>query len=445
MHSAYSSFRLAAALVLLAASACSPPAERSAPDASAPAAAGDDADELAGRFAGRDVSVGDVDDWIREKLFENATGNRNPSRLYEVRKRALEQMAVEKAMETAAAQTGKDRETLLREELEKRAVVSDDEVKAFYEQNKDRYEGRAFAQLEPTIRRQLEQQKRQKAIGEYLTSLRASTGFESLLEAPRFEIAGEGPARGPADAPITVVEFSDYQCPFCKSAEAIVAQVLERYPTQVRVEFRQFPLDNLHPQARLAAEAALCAADQGQYWKYHEALFRHAPKLEKGQLESYASQAGLDRAAFDACLAEKRHAAQVEADVAAGKAASVAGTPAFFVNGLPVSGGRSVEQFAAVIDGELERLGLPVPPPPQPAAAPALPVPAAAAPAKPAPAAAAPLRPGAPPQAAAAPGAALPAATSEPAPQAAPGAPGAPAAKPAPVPAPEAAPPPKAP
>lgn len=412
MHSARHSFRLAAALVLLAASACSPPAERSAPGAPAPEAAGGE-DELAGRFAGRDVTVGDVDEWIREKLFENATGNRNPSRLYEVRKRALEQMAVEQAMETAVAQTGKDRDTLLREELDKRAAVSDEEVKAFYEQNKDRYAGRDFAQLQPSIRRQLEQQARQKAVEEYLTSLRASTGFESVLEAPRFEIGGEGPARGPADAPITVVEFSDYQCPFCKSAEAVVSQVLERYPTQVRVEFRQFPLDNLHPQARLAAEAALCAADQGQYWTYHEALFRNSPKLEKAQLESYASQIGLDRAAFDACLAEKRHAAHVDADVAAGKAAGVAGTPAFYVNGLPVSGGRSLAQFAAVIDGELERLGLPVPPPPPPAAAPALPAPAAAAPPKPAPAPAAP---------AARPAPAAPAAESAPAPAPAPAA-----------------------
>jgi protein-disulfide isomerase len=390
MHPVRRSFRLAAALVPLAAFACSPPAERSAPDASAPAAAGGEAGELAGRFAGRDVTVGDVDAWIQQKLFDNATGNRNPSRLFEIRKRALEQMAAEQALETAAAQTGKDRETVLREEIEKRAALTDDEVKAFYEQHKDRYAGREFDQLAPSIRRQLEQQKRQKAAEEYLASLRASTGFQSVLEAPRFEIAGDGPSRGPADAPIVLVEFSDYQCPFCKSAEPIVAQVLERYPTQVRLEFRQFPLDNLHPQARGAAEAALCAQEQGKFWEYHKVLFHESPKLGEAELGAYANQVGLDRAAFDACLAEKRHAATVQSDVDAGEKVGVSGTPAFYVNGLPVAGGRSLDQFATVIDGELERLGLPVPPPPPPPAPPVMPVPNAAVPAPPAPGAAAP-------------------------------------------------------
>ena len=415
MHPARRSLRLAAALVPLAAFACSPPAGEQTSDApESPAAVV--ATEPAGRFGGRDVTVGDVDTWIKDKLFDNATGNRNPSRLFEIRKRALEQMAAEQALETAAEKAGTDRETLLREEIEKRSVVADDEIKAFYEQHKERYKGRSFEQLEPSIRRQLQQQKRQKAVEDYMGGLRASAGFESELEAPRFEIAGGGPTRGPADAPIKLVEFSDYQCPFCKNAEAVVEQVLERYPNQVQLVFRQFPLDNIHPQARAAAEAAMCAGDQGKFWEYHEALFRHTPKLGEAELGQYATQIGLDRAAFDACLAEDRHAATVQADVEAGQAIGVSGTPAFYVNGLPVSGARSVEQFAVVIDEELERLGLPVPPPPA--------APTAAAPSRqPAPAAPAP-----PPAAAAAPQAA-------PAPQA--GAPQpapAPPAQPAPVP-----------
>jgi protein-disulfide isomerase len=414
MHPARRTFRLAAALLSLAAFACSPPAGEQAPGTSATAAG---EGELAGRFAGRDVTVGDVDEWIKDKLYDNATGNRNPSRLYEVRKRALEQMAAEQALETAAAQAGKDRDTLLREEIEKRSAVADDEVKAFYEQHKDRYQGRSYEQLEPTLRRQLQQQKRQKAVEEYLGGLRASTGFESVLEAPRFEIAGDGPSRGPEDAPIELVEFSDYQCPFCKNAESLVGQVLERYPTQVRLEFRHFPLDNIHPQARRAAEAALCAGDQGKFWEYHAQLFQQAPKLGEAELGQYASQIGLDRAAFDACMSEKRHAAKVDADLEAGKAIGVAGTPAFYVNGLPVSGARSVDQFAAVIDGELERLGLPVPPPPAP--------PAAAPPPPAPPAAAAPPQPVPAPQAAPAPPAA-PGAPAAPAPQAPPGAQAAP-------------------
>ncbi len=331
----------------------------------------DDAGELVGRIAGQDVRAGAIDEWIMGKLYDNATGNRNPSRVFEIRKRALEQMAGEQALEAAAAEQGKDAQELLREEIEKRGTVSDEEVKAFYEEHKQRYGKRTFAQVQPSVRRQLEQQKRQSAAQEYLTALRTELGFESLLEPPRFEIVGEGPARGPADAPITLVEFSDYQCPFCKSAEALVEQVLERYPTQVRLVFRQFPLDNIHPQARGAAKASLCAQDQGKFWEFHQVLFRESPKLGEEELKNYASEVGLDRAAFDACLAEDRHAPTVQADVQAGERIGVAGTPAFYVNGLPIAGARSADHFAVLIDQELERLGLPVPaPPPPPAPAP---------------------------------------------------------------------------
>jgi protein-disulfide isomerase len=390
---------LAFAVLAPLAFACSPPADSPPGAPAGEAAPAADAGVVAGSIGGEEVTVGDIDAWIMEKLFENATGGRNPSRLFEIRKRALEQMAGEQALDAAAKQAGTDRDTLLREEIEKRSAVSDDEVKAFYEQHKQRYGDRSFEQLTASIRRQLEQQKRQKAAEEYVGALRASAGFESRLEPPRFEIAGDGPSLGPADAPITLVEFSDYQCPFCKSAERLVQEVVERYPTQVRVVFRHFPLDNIHPQARGAAEAAGCAGDQGKFWEYHKILFHRAPKLGEEELKDYASSAGLDRAAFDACVAEKKHAATVQADLEAGQKIGVAGTPAFYVNGLPVAGARGVEQFAEVIDAELKRLGLPVPAPVEPTPPPA------AATAPPAAPAVAPEAPAAAPSAAPAPAA----------------------------------------
>ncbi|PKN43917.1 MAG: hypothetical protein CVU59_13010, partial [Deltaproteobacteria bacterium HGW-Deltaproteobacteria-17] len=221
---------LAVGLVLPFSIACSPGDDHRSPAAGG-AVQADDADALAGRIAGKDVRAGEIDEWIMGKLYDNATGNRNPSRVFEIRKRALEQMAGEQALEAVAAEQGKDAQELLREEIEARGAVTDEEVKAFYEEHKQRYGKRTFAQVQTSVRRQLEQQKRQGAAQEYLTALRTDLGFESLLEPPRFEIVGEGPARGPDDAPVTLVEFSDYQCPFCKSAEALVEQVLERYPT----------------------------------------------------------------------------------------------------------------------------------------------------------------------------------------------------------------------
>jgi protein-disulfide isomerase len=415
------------ALALLAplALACSrseqaPPAQPAAGAApgSAGGETGGDEDAVAGKIGGDEITVGEIDDWIKEKLFENATADRNPSRLYEIRKRAFEQMAGEQALDAAAAQAGKDRDTLLREEIEKRAAVSDAEVQAFYEQHKERYGDRTFEQLEPSIRRQLEQQKRQRAAEDYVGGLRQAAGFESVLEAPRFEITGDGPSRGPADAPVTLVEFSDYQCPFCKNAEQMVEQVLQRYPTQVRFVYRHFPLDNIHPQARGAAEAAACAGAQGKFWDYHKVLFHRSPKLEEEQLKDYATSAGLDRAAFDSCLASDAQLAAVDADVEAGRAIGVAGTPAFYVNGLPVTGARGADQLAAVIDGELARLGLPVPaaqaaapsPPAAPAPSMQAPAPAPAPPAQPPAAGAAPAPgvPTAPAPAPAAPEAASP-------------------------------------
>jgi protein-disulfide isomerase len=389
--------------------------ERERPESAAPAeekSATPDADVVAGRIGGKDVSVSDVDAWIMDKLFANATNDRQPSRLYEIRSRALKQMASEQGLEAEAAKQSLQREELLRRELEKRASVTPEEVKAFYEQNKQRYGQRTFEQLEAPIKRQLEQQKRQKEMEAYFESLRQSVGFEERLEPPRFKIAGDGNARGPADAPVTLVEFSDYECPFCKNAEAVVAEVLERYPTQVRFVYRHFPLDQIHKQARTAALAAECADAQGKFWEYHQALFEGAPKLAEADLKTYADAVGLDRAAFDPCLAQQQPMATIGNDIDAGDKAGVRGTPAFFVNGLPLSGGRSLADFAAVIDRELERLGQPVPPPPAAptAAATPTPMPPPAAPpaAAPAPAPAAPPPAAPPARAPAAPPAASP-------------------------------------
>jgi hypothetical protein len=207
--------------------ACSPSGEKSASGGAGPSAS-PDASKVAGKIGGREVTVGQIDDWVMDKLFSNATGNRNPTRLYELRKRALEQMAAEEALDAQAAKAHQDRETFLREEITKRANVTDDEVKAFYEAHKNRYGNRTFEQLQPILRRQLEAEKRQKAIQEYIAELRQQIGFESDLEPPRFQIAGDGPSLGPKDAPVTLVEFSDFQCPFCKATAPIVRQVLAR-------------------------------------------------------------------------------------------------------------------------------------------------------------------------------------------------------------------------
>lgn len=404
---------LLGALALIAFVACEP-----AKKADEEPVVGPTADLVVGEVDGKDVTVGDIDEWIKDQLFSQATRGKNPMKVYEVRTRALEQMANEMAMERAAATAGKDKDALLKEEVEKRAAVTDEEVQKYYDDHKDRFRNLPFEKVSPAVKRQLLAQKQVAAMQEYTKGLRDGIGFESRLEPPRFEIAAGGPTQGPADAPITLVEFSDYECPFCKASENVVAQVLARYPTQVKLAFKHYPLPT-HPKARPAAEAAQCAAEQGKFWEFHRKLFEKAPQIAPEQLAGIATEAGLDAAKLQECITARQQSAQIDADLAAGKSAGVAGTPAFYVNGVPVSGGRTVDDFAKAIDAELARLGLPVPPPPAkpaptaqapmaapPAAAPPVPMaqPAPAAPPAAAPAPAAPsAAPAAPPTAAPAP------------------------------------------
>lgn len=159
-----------------------------------------------------------------------------------------------------------------------------------------------------------------------------------------------------AAAPVTIVEFSDFECPYCKQVVPTLTQLLSRYPEKVKLVFRDFPLDSIHPQARKAAEAARCAEDQGKFWEYHDALFANAPKLGAEELAAYARQVGLDVASFQRCLGSGTHAAAVQKSVDEGIRLGVTGTPAFFINGELLSGAQPLDAFARVIERELARV-----------------------------------------------------------------------------------------
>jgi protein-disulfide isomerase len=323
---------------------------------------------VAGKIAGKNVTVGEIDAWIKDQLFKQTTRGGNALKTYEVRNRALEQMASEQALDAEAAKAGKNRDALLQEEVEKRAAVSDAEVQKYYDDNKERFRSMPFEKVAPAVKRQLLGQKQIVAMQEYVASLRQALGYQNDLTPPRFEIAiGKSPSQGPADAALTLIEFSDYECPFCKSTEPILAEVLARYPTQLRFVSKNFPVD-AHPKAKPAAEAAVCAAAQGKFWEYHKLLFEKAPQIDAPQLPSFAEQVGLDKTKFEACLAAHDGEALVTTDLEEGKKAGVSGTPSFFLNGVPLASGRSLAEFAKVIDAELARLNLPVPPPPPPPA-----------------------------------------------------------------------------
>ena len=177
----------------------------------------------------------------------------------------------------------------------------------------------------------------------------------------------DAPTLGRADAPVTIVEFSDYQCPFCQRFFATTLPALKKdyiETGKVRYVFRDFPLE-IHPQARKAAEAAHCAGEQGKYWEMHDVLFQNQRALAPPQLADHARVVGLDGATFDACLSSGRHAARVDRGLADGAAAGVQGTPGFVVGkttsgdvveGTPIRGAQPLETFRRIIDQMLAEL-----------------------------------------------------------------------------------------
>ncbi len=307
---------------------------------------------LAAEVDGRGITLEELDDWIRQRLFEEETEG-DEGRLYELRKQNLEELTFQRALANEARRRGLSPQELIEAEVDALGPVTDQEVEDFYAENEDRLVNQSLDELRPRIREFLEQQRRRQA----LDAIRDRADVVVYLAPTRFRVSSQGPAIGPEDAAVTIVEFSDFQCPYCRRANDTLKQLRERYPSQLRVVYKQFPLDNIHPRARAAAEASLCAADQDRFWDYHDLLFESASALADEDLQRFAERAELDLAAFQDCFEGGVHAQTVEADVAEGIEAGVSGTPAFFVNGIKLSGAKSVESFSEVIDAELERLG----------------------------------------------------------------------------------------
>jgi len=171
----------------------------------------------------------------------------------------------------------------------------------------------------------------------------------------------DDPAIGPSDAPVVIIEFSDYQCPFCrKFREETLDKILETYEGKVRFVYRDFPLENIHAYALKAAEAANCAGEQGKYFEYHDVLFEKqtdwSARGEEAFVE-YAQQLSLDVESFKICLASGKYEEEVRKDFQDGINAGVTGTPAFFINGIPLKGAQPFEAFKVIIDSELARQG----------------------------------------------------------------------------------------
>jgi protein-disulfide isomerase len=279
---------------------------------------------------------------------------------YETKRRVVDSIIAKKLLAAEAKARGISQEDLEKQEIDAKAgTVSDEEIKAQYEQVKARIppnitEADALKRIGDSMR----QQKVQARRTEFIKQLRDKSSVKVMLDPPRIAVQpGDGPAKGPKTAPVTIVEFSDFQCPFCSRVVPTLKKVEETYGDKVRVVFRDFPLP-MHPNAPKAAEAGVCANEQGKFWEMHDAMFANQNSLQPDDLKKKAAELGMNAEKFGQCLDSGKAQEIVKQNQKDGETYGVSGTPAFFINGRMMSGAQPYEDFAKVIDEELERAGV---------------------------------------------------------------------------------------
>lgn len=275
--------------------------------------------------------------------------------IFEARRAAAEEMIGNMLIDQEAKRRSVERTVLYEQEItSKMKPVVEGDIAAWYQANQQRVQGATIDQVRAPIQSLLTQERIQSARGAYVETLKAKTPVRMMLDPPRMTVsAGNSPVRGPATAPVELIEFADFQCPYCLAASPTVKRVLDTYGDRVRLVYRNYPLPN-HPQARPAAEAAQCANEQGQFWPYHDRLFSEAGKLSDADLKATATALGMDAAKFNKCVDDHKYSKVVDTDAQAGNEAGVTGTPAFFINGRLLTGAQPFDVFKRLIDEELE-------------------------------------------------------------------------------------------
>jgi protein-disulfide isomerase len=311
----------------------------------------------AATVGGEPITIDQLDEQASSELM------RIRQQEYQIRLTTLQSMIQDRLLADEAKARGVDEAALLKTEVvDKSPAVTDDDAQKFYDTNKARMGGRSFDDTKADILKMLAQQKQSARRGEFLSELQAKADVKILLDPPRVvvKLPDTAPTIGPADAPITMIEWSDYQCPFCKRAHPVVQQVLDEYKDKIRFAYLDYPLP-FHQHAMPASEAAHCASDQGKFWEYHKNLFEVAGDLSEADLNKRATDLGLDGTAFSSCMESKKNDPLIQSNMSSGQAVGVTGTPAFFINGRMLVGAQPIEQFRQVINDELTHKGIPVP------------------------------------------------------------------------------------
>jgi protein-disulfide isomerase len=295
---------------------------------------------------------------VDEKALQQSTGSFGSMKLsqalFEARRTAAEGLIEDELLTQDAKARKLDRAAVIQQEITaKVAEPTDADAASWYQQNQSRLQGASLEQARGAIKSYLLQQRTLTVRQQYLDALRAKVATRIMLDPPRQVVAkADRPSKGPETAPIELIEFSDFQCPYCESAFPTVNQVLKTYGDRIHFIYRHYPLA-IHPRARPAAEASQCAAEQGKFWQFHDKLFGDQSKLGDEDFKQHAAQLGLDTAQFNACVDSRKYQVEIDNDIHAGDEAGVSGTPAFYINGRMLSGAQPFEAFKSIIDEEL--------------------------------------------------------------------------------------------
>ena len=281
--------------------------------------------------------------------------SRIENQIFNMKQEGIDQIIEERLLDAEAKKRNITLQELIKTEVQdKVSDVSDKEIQDFYDQNKDHFGGKNLEELKPIIGVQLKSKKASIFRNNLIDKLTAKADIEIYIQRPRVNVTpGNGPSKGPKDAPVTLVEFTDYQCPYCAQARPTVSQVADEYKSDVYYVVRNFPLD-FHNFAKKAAEAALCSNEQKKYWDYSTKLWNNQKALDVPSLKKYAEDMKLDMTKFNECLDSGKYSAQLSQDIQEGMKAGVSGTPAFFINGQMITGAQPPEAFKKIIDSELK-------------------------------------------------------------------------------------------
>ena len=307
------------------------------------------------RVGSRTISLADVDEAWRESDISSYTAAIQA--LDDGRRNVLEGLIAQELIQQAAAAKEMTVEDFTSAEMRSRMKqIAESDIEAFYNANPDQMGGKSLDAMRTSIRSYLEQQQPIEARRSLVAELRR-TGPPIEIRMPplrhEVEVASDDPVRGSPTAPVTIVEFSDYQCPFCRIVAPTLRKLVEDYGDRVKLVYKDLPIVTIHAQAAKAAEAAHCAGDQGRYWEYHDALFANQGTLDVPALKKYAAALQLDDAQFTECIDSGRHAAVVSNSLERARAMGLDSTPTIFINGRMIAGAYPYERFASLIDEEL--------------------------------------------------------------------------------------------